>query len=150
MYLSRLTREVVSRLESSSDTLLDSGVSAVVGGEDGVLEATGVEELDVELAVLAVLGNGDTRADGGNVGIEDQGDDAAVIRDLGGHGALRTSSSAIADLVDLDLYMCSEVIANFHRQENLRCRLGEQYRGRGETGPGRQQRLGGERGATSY
>ena len=98
-----MTREVVGGLEGSGNTLLDGRVTTVVGRQDGVLEASGVLKVDVELAVLALLGDGNAGADGGNVRVEDEGDDAAVARDLRAHGALRTPSAAIADTSDLDL-----------------------------------------------
>jgi hypothetical protein len=103
-YLSLLPREVVCGLEGAGDTLLDGSVATVVGGQDGVLEASGVLDVDVELAVLALLSESDAGASGGDVGVEDEGHDAAVIRDLGAHSALRTSGSAIADTADLDLW----------------------------------------------
>jgi hypothetical protein len=59
-YLFSLTREVVGGLQGTSDALLDGRVAAVVGRQDGVLEASGVLNVDVELAVLALLGNGNT------------------------------------------------------------------------------------------
>jgi hypothetical protein len=101
--LSSLTREVVGGLEGAGDALLDGRVAAVVGGQDRVLEASGVLDINVELAVLALLGDGDAGADGGDVGVEDEGHDGAVTRDLGAHGALRASGSTIADTSDQDL-----------------------------------------------
>jgi hypothetical protein len=103
VYLSSLTGEVVSRLEGTGNTLLDGRVTAVVGRQDGVLEASGVLKVDVELAVLALLGDGDAGADRRDVGVEDEGDDATVAGDLGAHGSLRASGSAIADTLDDDL-----------------------------------------------
>lgn len=102
-YLLLLAGEVVGGLQSASHTLLDRSVAAVIGGEDRVLEASRVQKLNVELAVLALLGDGNTGADGGNVGVEDQGHDGAVIRDLGTDSALRASSSTIGDTLDGDL-----------------------------------------------
>jgi len=109
-YLSGLAREVVGGLESARDALLDGGVTAVVGGQDRVLEASGVLEVNVELAVLALLGDGDARAGGCDVRVEDEGDNGAVRRDLGAHGALRTSSSSIADTLDGDLQFSSQYL----------------------------------------
>jgi hypothetical protein len=99
-----LPGEVVGGLEGAGDTLLDGSVAAVVGGQDRVLEASRILDVDVELAVLALLSESDTRAGGGDVGVEDESHDAAIIRDLGAHSALRTSGSAIADTADLDLW----------------------------------------------
>ena len=106
-YLFSLTREVVGRLQGTSDARLDRRVAAVVGRQDGVLEASRVLNVDIELAVLALLGNGNTGADGRNVGVEDEGDDAAVGRDLGAHGSLGASGSAIGNTSDLDLWSIS-------------------------------------------
>jgi hypothetical protein len=102
-YLSSLTGEVVGGLEGAGDALLDGRVAAVVGRQDRVLEAAGVLHVDVKLAVLALLGDGDAGADGGNVRVEDEGHDGAVGRDLGAHGALGASGSTIADTSDQDL-----------------------------------------------
>ena len=107
-YLSSLTREVVGGLEGAGDALLDGRVTTVVGRQDGVLEAARVLEVDVELAVLALLCHADAGTDGGNVRVEDQGDDAAVVGDLGAHGALGASSSSITDTSDLDLRRISQ------------------------------------------
>jgi len=98
-----LSREVVGALQGTSNTLLDAGVTTVIGRQDGVLEATRVQDVDVELAVLALLGDSDAGADGGNVGVEDEGQDAPVRRDLGANGALGAASSSIGDTADLDL-----------------------------------------------
>lgn len=102
-YLVLRTGEVVGRLEGTSDALLNSGVATVVGAEDGVLEATGVLNVHVDLAVLAVLGGLDIGAEGGDVGIKDERHDGPVGRDLVAHGALRASGSAIGDTADGNL-----------------------------------------------
>lgn len=109
-YLSSLAREVVGGLESARNALLDGSVTAVVGGQDGVLEASGVLQVNVELAVLALLRDGDARAGGRDVRVEDEGDNGAVRRDLGAHGALGTSGSSIADALDGDLQCLSQYL----------------------------------------
>jgi hypothetical protein len=101
--LSSLTREVVGGLQGPGDALLNGRVTAVVGRQDGVLEPAGVLEVDVQLAILALLGDGNAGANRGDVGVEDEGDNTAVTRDLGAHGALGASSSTIADTADRDL-----------------------------------------------
>lgn len=106
-YLSRLAGEVVGRLERAADTLLQRGVATVVGTEDGVLEAAGVLDVDVQLAVLAGLGDGDTGADGGDIGVEDEGDDGPVRGDLGADTALGAASSTIGHAADGDLVLVS-------------------------------------------
>lgn len=102
-HLSLLAREVVGGLERALDTLLDGSITAVVGAENGVLEATWVPDVDVELAVLAGVGKRNAGAEGGNVGIEDESDGGLVTRDLSAHGSLRATSSTIGDTTDLDL-----------------------------------------------
>lgn len=102
-YLSSVSGEVVGRLESARDTLLDGRVATVVGGQNGVLEASWVLNVDVQLAVLALLSNGDAGADRGDVRVEDERHDSPVAVDLGAHGALRATSSSIADTANLDL-----------------------------------------------
>lgn len=86
MYLRSKAGEVVGRLQGTGDTLLDVGVAAVVGAEDGVLEAAGIFELESELAVLALFRDGDVGADGGNVGVVDESHDAAVFGQDGADG----------------------------------------------------------------
>jgi hypothetical protein len=103
LYLVGLTGEVVSRLESTSDALVDVRVTAVVGAENGVLEASWVPNVDVELAVLALLSDSDAGADGSDVSVKDDGDKGLVGVELGAQGALRTSGSSIGDISDGDL-----------------------------------------------
>ena len=98
-----LAREVVGRLERTSDALLDGSISTVVGAEDRVLEATWVLNIDVELAVLALLGKSDTGADGGNVRVEDERDEGLISRKLVAQSALRASSSTVLDAADGNL-----------------------------------------------
>ena len=56
-----------------SDTCVNSDVASVDGTEDTVLESLGVFEIDIQLAVLAALGDGNAGTDGGNVVIKFQG-----------------------------------------------------------------------------
>ena len=83
------------------DTSIELSKAAVVGGEDGVLEATGILQVDVELAVLAVLCDGDTLAHGGNIRVEDERHGGAIVGDNRCDSALRTASTAIGDLYKL-------------------------------------------------
>lgn len=103
LYLVGLAGEVVGRLEGTSNTTLDRGVTAVVGTKDRVLEASWVPDVDVELAVLALLGDSDARADRGDVLVEDDGDKSLVGAELSAQGALGTSGSSIGDVSDGDL-----------------------------------------------
>src|SRR5689334_13796255 len=103
-YLSSLSGEVVGALQGTGNTLLDAGVATVIGRQDGVLEATGVQDVNIELAVLALLSDGDAGADGGDVGVEDESHDAPVGGDLGADGALGAAGSTIGDTADLDLF----------------------------------------------
>ena len=57
-----------------SDTSIDANVSSVDGAEDAVLEARWVLKIQVDLAVLAVLSDGDVWTDGGDVFVENQGE----------------------------------------------------------------------------
>ena len=56
--------KVVGRLARSGRPLAKAGVTAVIGGEDGVLKAVRVAQLERKLAVLALVG---CRAVGPNV-----------------------------------------------------------------------------------
>jgi hypothetical protein len=55
------------------NTCVNSNVASVDGTEDTVLEALGVFEIDIQLAVLAALGDGNAGTDGGDVVIKFQG-----------------------------------------------------------------------------
>lgn len=98
-----LAREVVSGL---LDTLLSTGkagVSAVGGGEDGVLPATWVLKVDVQLAVLAGVSDWNTWSKGSDVFIEDKGESGSVAGDLVSDGASWAASSTSADTGDPNL-----------------------------------------------
>jgi len=123
-----LTGEVVSGLESTRNALLDGRVPTVVGRQDGVLETSGVLKVNVNLAVLALLSNGDTRADRGDVGVEDEGDNGPVGGDLGAHGALRATGSSIGDTIDCDLVYVSRDSLERIGDVNVLDQLVEQYR----------------------
>lgn len=102
-YLLGHAGEVVVGLEGAADALLEGSISTVIGAEDGVLEATGVLDVDVQLAVLALVGDGNVGADGGNVGVEDDSDDGPVLGDLAADSSLGATGSAIAETADGDL-----------------------------------------------
>ena len=149
-YLLLRTGEVVGRLEGTGDTLLDGGITTVVGAEDRVLEPTGVLDVHVDLAVLAVLDGLDIGTNRGNVGIEDERHDGAVRRDLVAHGALRASRSTIGDTADGNL----DVLELGLREPVVGCLpglVGEHRQvGRQGSRPARRRRGGGEQGATSF
>ena len=92
--------EVVGALDLAGDALVEVGVATVIGSEDGVLEATGIQQIEVDLAVLAVLSNGDGGAERGDVGIEDQGDGGGIGRDELADGALGAARATIGDAPD--------------------------------------------------
>ena len=102
-YLVSLAGEVVCRLERTGDTLVDSSVTTVVGAEHRVLEAAGVVDVDVDLAVLALLSDGNAGADGRNVRVEDERDERLVSRELVAQGSLGTAGSAVGNATDGDL-----------------------------------------------
>lgn len=74
-----LAREVVGGLESSRNALLNGSVTAVIGAEYGVLEATWVLDVDVELTVLATLGDSNAGANGSDVCVKDEGDEGPIV-----------------------------------------------------------------------
>lgn len=148
-YLGSLSREIVGGLEETSDTLLDGGIATVIGRHDGVLETSGVLEVDIELAVLALLGDRDTRTDGRNVRIENESDNGTVIRDLSAHGTLRAASSAISDASDLDLLCVREIAVAFQVQNPVLSLLGEHHQAQ-QCLLELLQRAVGEQGATSF
>jgi len=61
-YLLALAGEIVRGFLDPCDTGVKLSVAAVVSREDGVLEASRVLDVKVELAVLAVLSHGDAWA----------------------------------------------------------------------------------------
>lgn len=95
--------EVVGRLESTTGALLKGGITTVIGTEDGVLESPGVGDVNIQLAILALLGNRNARTNRGNVRVEDESDRSPVSGELGAHGSLWASGPAIGDAVDFDL-----------------------------------------------
>lgn len=101
--LDLLAGEVVGGLLGGSDSLVESDESTSINTEDGVLEAGWVVKVDIDLAVLAVLDDGDTWADGGDVLIEDEGEGGAVGRERDTDSSLWASSSTIGDGLDVHL-----------------------------------------------
>lgn len=63
----RVLREVVGGQEGAGDAFVQTGPAVVGGVDDGVLESTGVLEVQVDLAVLAAVGGNGA---GANVGLE--------------------------------------------------------------------------------
>jgi hypothetical protein len=61
-YLLALAREIVRGFLNPRDTGSKLSVATVVGREDGVLEAGRVVDVEVELAILAILSHGDVWA----------------------------------------------------------------------------------------
>lgn len=56
------------------DTGINTDVTSVDGVENTVLEATWVSQVDVKLAILAVLGDSDAGPEGCDISIKDQGE----------------------------------------------------------------------------
>lgn len=106
-----LTREVVDGLLGTRDTLLKVCVSTVIRREDRELESTWVAEIDVELAVLAVLLGIDTRPNLSHILIKDEGHDLAVVGQNMAHSAIRASSAAIGDTNNVNLVWVRSVAA---------------------------------------
>jgi hypothetical protein len=102
-YLVLRPREVVGRFEGTGDTLLDGRIATVVGAQNRVLEAAGVLDVHVDLAILAVLNGLDIGTNRRSVGVEDERHDGPVRRDLVAHGARRAAGSTIGDTADGNL-----------------------------------------------
>ena len=102
-YLRGFACEVVCRLQGTGDALLYVCISTIVSTQNGVLEATRVLELKGELTVFALFSEGNVGANGGNIGIVDQGNDTSIFRNDSADGALGASSTASADLKDFHL-----------------------------------------------
>lgn len=95
--------EVVGAQERARDAGVKLGVAVVGAVEHGELEATGVVERQVELAVLGAVGDNSSWADVGLEGIEAEGDDGLVGAERGGYGALRATVAGEARRGDGDL-----------------------------------------------
>ena len=102
-HLRGITGEVIGRLAGAGVALGDLGVAAVVGLEDGELPARGNLKLDVELAVLAVVGRRDALASlSHEAGVQER-DGSQVRRELAGHGAGRAAGASEGNAGDRDL-----------------------------------------------
>lgn len=101
--LDLLTREVVGGLLGGSDSLVEGDESTGINTEDGILEAGWVVEVDVDLAVLAVLNDRDTWTDGGDVLIEDESEGGSIGRERNTDSSLWATSSTVGDGLDVDL-----------------------------------------------
>jgi hypothetical protein len=101
--LNLLSGEVVGGLLGGSDSLVEGNESTGIDTKDGVLEAGWVVEVDVDLAVLAVLDDRDTWTDRCDVIIEDEGESGLVGRERDTNSSLWASSSTVGDGLDVDL-----------------------------------------------
>lgn len=104
------TREVVGRLQGTSDTLFNGSIATVVGRQDGVLEASGVLDVKVDLASLAVLGDGNAGTDGGDIGVVDESHGGLVAGDTVADSALGAASSSVGDTLNGDLKIVSNCV----------------------------------------
>ena len=102
-YLVLLAREVVRALNGALNALLQAAVAAVVGTEDAVLEATGIFELELQLAELAALGGWDVGARLHGILVEGQGNCGAVIRKKTLHGVVGAASATVGHGLDGDV-----------------------------------------------
>lgn len=117
-YLGCQAREVVCRFECASDALFDVCITTVVSTQDGVLESTRVLQLKSELAILALLRDRNTRTNGGDIGVVNQGHNTLVIGDDSANSALRTPCAACANLEDFHLDQSVTVIFPMLRMTN--------------------------------
>lgn len=101
--LAGILREVVGGNEVTSDTLIETSISVVGGVNNGVLKASGILEVQVELAVLAAVRDGSS---GANIGLElikSISNHGLVRRGAGGDGALRAAIARVRGADDLDI-----------------------------------------------
>lgn len=61
--LASVLGEVVSSDEATSHALVETSPAVVSSVDNSVLEATGVDEVEVQLAVLGLVGSGEAGAD---------------------------------------------------------------------------------------
>ena len=101
-YLSGLSRKVVGRLLGAGDAGVEVRITPIVGGEDGVLETAGIQEVKIELAVLTALGDGRLAADGSHVAVHEDRQGCLVGADGVGDSALRATRAGVGEAGDLN------------------------------------------------
>jgi hypothetical protein len=95
--------EVVGSLLFGGGTSGELDVSTVVKGGHGVAEALGNVDVQVELAVLAVLGDWDTGAGRSNERVKDERKGLTVVGERAAYGALGAARTAIGHGGQVDL-----------------------------------------------
>lgn len=71
---SRTPREVIGRLLDTRYALVKSSISTEIGVQETVLESGWILEIQVDLAIQAGICDGNSRANGGNEIIKDEGE----------------------------------------------------------------------------
>jgi len=97
------TGEPVLGLLFGSDSFLEIGVARVVGLVQGVLVSVGVVELDVDVAVLALLDEGYTGTDGCDIAVEGEGDCLVVVALADGDCSCLATATGVVDSLDVNL-----------------------------------------------
>jgi len=97
------SREVVGGLLDTGLAGWDGSISTVGGRVDAVLETGWVVDGDVQLAVLAGLGDRDARSVGDFVVIENEGEGGSVVRDGGADASSWAAGATGGDLLYVDL-----------------------------------------------
>lgn len=97
------TSEPILGLLSGIDSFLDLTITFVVGLVQGVLVSVGVVKLDVDVAVLASLGKGDTGADGCDIAVECEGDCLPIVGLADSDCSCFATATSIGDPLDVNL-----------------------------------------------
>jgi len=98
-----LSGEVVGGQLLTLDSSVQILVSAIVGGVESVLPTIGIVDVEVDLAVLATVGNCGSRTDGSNIVVEEEGENLLSAVGGIGYGASRASATSIGEGIDVNI-----------------------------------------------
>lgn len=126
--LAGFLREEVGSQESASDAGVQTSEAVVRGLENGILEASGIGEVQMQRACLGVLGAVGAGTDVGLEEIKAVGDDSPIGGSRGGDGALGTSLAGVGRLDDSDLvdgrFTLGQGVGRGERREEENCESG--------------------------
>lgn len=102
-YLILLSREIISALYCSRYIRLQTRISSIVCAKDGVLEASGITNLHLQLAKFTAIACRDVRSGFHDVAVKEESESRAIVRKKPCSRLIRATSTAVADLLDLNL-----------------------------------------------
>ena len=99
-YLSGLAREIISGLASTRGVSGEVSISTIISLEDGKLPSRRIGELNIKLAVLAVVVRSDAGAGLSDKAVIQQGDGGQVGRELASYRAGRAATASESNAFD--------------------------------------------------